>query len=646
MSKNDDFQIDGVSMGDDEPKAREQREQRSKRTPDETGDEKAPPRGLRLGMAGNRATVGGVSDAALNTIAEMFENGGTDTIGNLTYPLSAFKLLKLPKSRAIAYPTAVLVLTVGNVDLYYALIMDQPGNAMTRPQEDVGNSGRSYESLVLAEDMLTAPQRFEDELGRLVKAPLQAGYQTVPSSQTVVLAEGMTEAAKAVSAALLNNALDALSGTAEKLEATAKGEIGTGASLTPDSAINGTMVVTTEDVITTVEDSSGAVVRADAINRISFKERSKDDDNGDTFHQFPLAETAVAVDLWLTEDDYNSYSRHSRELRPFWKATLNATGFIRKEDTPMSLELILYQLMTLAPLTQDRSWCTLLRPKTRLKGAAGVVSPLVDLGWLQYYSPDENDARKVEIPDAISDMELADYLHGTVDEAITVTMTVNNAGQNTWAMLPLVEAACAATVEERTNNITTIYEAMQVLTGDRFSDLMERSDLSDYVKHPPVYNPGYLELVGTFVDDDGNTRALSEITVPAFATLMGDKPGAEDLVFEYQLTFETEQSGYGVDYNLSARKELLERVLRDVKVTGTAQPLVINPLFLEIGNEALEDTKLAPDVNGNLRMERTRRPGSLDFASSATTGIKSARRKRDRGNADRGRGRRVRGGRR
>ena len=499
-------------------------------------------------------------------------------------------------------------------------------------------------------DALITP---EDQMNNRMEARIEAAfpdteivivnYQVVLSELTRILATSNEVDNKVTNlvASIMNNAIDALSGTRERIIAELSNLSVTDVSLNPTSAQGGVRMEVLYDYPVTIErDGSGLPTPADVVGRIYFSSPRKDEYDQDQVDRQFLGSVSATLDLYLDEGDdtdhsrYGIMSRRDKGPQPFWQGVLDVRGLTGNPHFPFSLEQAIYQLAQITPLTNSHRWIRALTPRNAAANQTGVTNSLVDLGWLNYYNP-EQGAYVEDITANTPEEVLVDYLASVVRPDIAVGMTLPNSNDKSW-ILSIFEYIATADSIERQDLVSKLYRSINVLTGDRFLDLAQDTRLMDR-DYTPIIATGVKELIGVWTDDNGTVRPLSEWNVAAFATKLGDKQNAEDMVREYQMTFEA-NSGYSVDYQLATRFDILRRwATGTARVVGTAEKHVFDTEFLAILSEAITDTSLDPFLTNADNLTRRQRVGHTMYRNHAASDLGHSGRRREDAYSGRGR---------
>lgn len=610
-----DFELDQSALGgqprqqhhqQQEPLEREQpRTERSNNNDDWTG--------LKLGdMAQQqyRAQVGGISDAALQTMQSVFESVRDHESPTLPDAIkrNQFRLIPMNSHISGGNPVMLVTLPLNNVDrinktFVYVLVFEQNSTQQTTPRTW---NREQYDGLVLPEDMLN--QRFVKRL----ETQLDSGNEiTIVNSQVITheLTHALTVANEAdgqavkIVASILNNAIDALSYQRDMLIARMNGRSSVDVALCPQAVDNGGRIeVQYEYPTVQKQDTSGLPIRADIAANVKYSLPTRDEWDQTQHERFPLGTVSAAIDLYLDFDQAKGLgSRFGKMVEdvPFWTPVLDITSIGGDSVAPHSMEHALYLIAQMALQTNDYRWARALRPKVVNKLEKGSLEPLIDLGWMNFYNPNEELAGYVDgISVNITDEQLGDFLTTVVNPEVAIGMTVGSSSEKSWTTALFEEIAKCDNKNERQRLISSLYTAANTLTDGIFSDYVdENTDLKDPNYSPVIYS-GSSELIGVWVDDNANIRSLSEWNVLALASQLGDRNEAKELVYEYQRTFvDTERT---TDYNLAVRYDILRRsVCPTARVIGTAPKLILDPLFVETLSRAISRTSLDP-VSSNI----------------------------------------------
>lgn len=637
-----DFQVD-----DDNVKPTKPSEGRSSRRSEESVSEQPRTAGFQLSQLSAsqyRAGIGGISDAALQTLIRVFEGAKDHESPSLSEQIrrDQFKLLPLISHTNGTNPALLVTLSLGNdrikQTLVYVIVIEQAGAIQTRSLTD---QRESYESLILPEDQLNNRyyDRIRAQLADSANSVAVIGSQVILAETTQVLTQqnGDTDPyAKGVVASILNNAIDALSGYREKVLAATNGSVATPVSITPDSVGDGDRIEVVYDYpVMQEKDTSGLPIRQDIAANVYYSHATRDDLDNKVHDRIPLGSVTASMDLYLDDGDSDQRSRFgsawSRRTQqdPFWQAVLDVTSVGGKSAVPYNLELAQLLLAQMAPQTNEYRWIRALRPRATAANQKGVLDSLVDLGWLNFYNPTAEEACYVgDIGPNVTDDALVDYLSQVIRPEISLGLTIPSSGDKSW-VLSLFERIALTEGKERQKFVEMLYASANVLTGGKFMEYAEEAGITD-TAYSPIITTGTRELNAVWTDNHGNLRSGSEWNVLAFATQVGDKKGAQDLVRDYQLTFETQRSGRSVDFNLSARWDMLRRfVCPTIRPVGTSEKLIIDLTYLEVLSKALSKTSLDPYITNADAMHRRQRAGNTAYRDHAGSNIGSNSRRRD-----------------
>lgn len=624
---------------------------RSSRTKDTRDDEKPRTGGFKLSQLSSsqyRAGIGGISDAALQTLIRVFESAKDHESPSLNDAIrrDRFKLLPLISHNTNVNPALLVTLPLTHDrvkdTLVYVVVIEQSGAVQTRSLTDLRES---YESLILPEDQLTQRyyERIKAQLADSDNRVVIVGSQVILAETTQILTQpGETDsAAKGVVANILNNAIDALSGYREKTLASVNGTVATPVSITPDSIDDGDRIEVVYDYpVTQDKDTSGLPIRADLCAQVYYSHPTRDELDLKTHDRMPLGVVTAAMDLYLDDGDMDTRSRFGsafnrrNQSEPFWQGVMDVTSVGGTSAVPFNLELAQLLLAQMAQQTNEYRWIRALRPRSVASNQKGVMEPLVDLGWLNHYNPVAEEAGYVsDIGPNVSDEALVEYLAQVIRPEITLGLTIPSSGDKSWVM-SLFERIALSEGKERQRYVEMLYASANVLTGGIFMEEAEEAGIMS-TSFSPVVTTGTRELVSVWTDVNGNLRSGSEWNVAAFATALGDKKGAEDLVRDFQLTFETARSGRSVDYNLSARYDMLRRfVCPSIRPVGTSEKLIIDLKYMEVLSVSLAQTSLDPYITNADAMHRRQRAGGTAYRQYAGSDVGRNNRRRDDGNGD------------
>lgn len=644
--------VRGYTQSDEAP--RQPREDRSAyQSRDRDNRDNRPAQvGLNLSqLAGMqmRTSIGGISDAAMQTITSVFESAKDHETVNIPMQVrrNQFKTVPITGHASGQDPALLVSLSLQHDNLphtlVYVLLLEQPDAVQ---QTRTLTEGREqFDALITPEDQMNNRMHARIEAAFPNTEIVIVNYQVVLSELTRVLANSseVNNKVTGLVASIMNNAIDALSGTRERIIAEMSGLSVTDVSLNPTSAQGGVRMEVLYDYPVVIEkDGSGLPTPADVVGRVYFSNPRKDEYDQDQVDRQFLGSVSATLDLYLDEgrDDDNSryglMSRRDNAPQPFWQGVLDVRGLTGNPHFPFSLEQSIYQLAQITPLTNSHRWIRALTPRNAAANQTGVTNSLVDLGWLNYYNPNPEQAAYVEDITANTPEEvLVDYLASVVRPDIAVGMTLPNSNDKSW-ILSIFEYIASAESLERQDLVSKLYRSINVLTGDRFLDIASNTALMDR-DYTPIIATGVKELIGVWTDDKGNVRPLSEWNVAAFATKLGDKQNAEDMVREYQMTFEA-NSGYSVDWQLATRFDILRRwATGTARVVGTAEKHVFDTEFLSILSDAISGTSLDPFLTNADNLTRRQRAGHTVYRNHAASDLGHVGRRRDEGLAGRAR---------
>lgn len=609
----------------------------------------------QLSQSQFRAGIGGISDAALQTLIRVFETANDHESPSLNENIrrDRFKLLPLISHNTNVNPALLvtLPLTSDKISdtLVYVVVIEQSGAVQTRSMTDMREP---YESLILPEDQLTARyyERIKAQLQDQNNRVVIVGSQVILAETTQVLTHGVNETdthAKSIVASILNNAIDALSGYREKAIARATGGVATPVSITPDALDDGDRIEVVYDYpVTQEKDTSGLPIRADISAAVFYSHPTRDELEIKTHDRMPLGVVTASMDLYLDDSDVDTRSRFGsafsrrKETEPFWQAVMDVSSVGGTSAVPFNLELAQLLLAQVAQQTNDYRWIRALRPRAVATSQKGVLEPLVDLGVLNLYNPISEEACYVnDLGPNVSDEALVEYLAQVIRPEISLGLTIPSSGDKSWVM-SLFERIALSEGKDRQRYVEMLYSSANVLTGGAFMEIAEEEGILS-TSFSPVTTTGTRDLISVWTDNNGNLRSGSEWNVAAFATALGEKAGAQDMVRDFQLTFETERSGRSVDYNLSTRYDMIRRfVCPSLRPVSTSEKLIIDLKYMAVLSEALSTTSLDPYITNADAIHRRQRAGSTAYRQYAGRDIGRNNRRRDE-HGDGGRNRSI-----
>lgn len=603
-----------------------------------------------LARTQNRASMGGVSDAALAVMIETFEKKqkAFEPVGVPDQARrSKFKLVPLDTNMSGEENPALLVclpLEIAGKQsvLVYILLIEKDGDNVTRPMTE---RGETYDALILPEDQLTKSFRevVEDQVSNIGKGDVViVGSQVILADTVATLTE--KDSVKRIEA-IFDNALDAVSGYRENILSYVGGKRSSEGRITPELMGDGARLEVSFDYTgKQIVDTSGLPIRSDSLTQLYYSPRSRDRDR--VTGRTHLGEVRAGLDMFVSynSDDEDGARFGSRRRRrrdrddrdqPFWQAVLNVNSIATGRGIPYSLEMAQLLLAQVALQSNNYRWASILRPKQML---AGGLKPVMSLGHLYLMHPDEElagVADDVNSPN-ISDDDLGDFLDMTVHPDIIFGMTVPSSGEKSW-ILSIFEKIAMADLnrEHRTCEKLRdqLFSSADTLTDSYFREALE--DIHGDAKLVPVKTTGSRILLGTWIDTNGNTRDLREWNVPAVAAEVGEKN--LDLVYDFQATFSDRR--HSPEYNLAQRYAILKRFVPGIHVSGTCEQLALSGAYMEALSQSLDQVDMSPITSTNDGLNTRHRVGSFAFRDFAVSDIGFQRQRRD----DRD-GRRRRGG--
>lgn len=631
----------------EEPR-REERQTRRDRDDREEGEERAftiADIGRTLNV---RPSSGGLSDAALSALMAAFEKNKAFDKPNLPDAIKRdrFKVIPLDGSLAKSSLNSLLVtlpivIGAGKATLVYVLTIEPSGGHGTRSQVD---RGTTYDAIVLPEDQLaTKPYKraIEDQVSGLNKDAkvVVIGSQVLLSS---VVAKLNKEENSAVVDRIFDNALDALCGYRENLVDKAGGSRNSAFRISPKMiGRTGRLETTWNYSGQPGEDSSGQPIRSDCTGNLFYSEASNEDDN--QYDRTPMGEIRAGIDLFLADNREQSsgpsFSRRRKsqeEGEPFIQAVLNITSIAPAPNFPFSLELALLLLAQANLQSNDYRWASQLRPRTAISNpdATGVMKPTSNINCLHLLNPNRDFAKIFDdVSPNMDDNDLSDYLAFTVFPKLAIGMMIPSSGEKSSVLSIFESIATTRDTDVARRHTKTLFEAADVLSGNRFSRAYK--DLAGSTDVAPVRSMGTRQLIGTWVDNQGNVRDLREWNVQSLLTEVGEKN--IDLVTDFQYTYENDRNT--VDFCLAERLGYLQKVVPGIRVTTTAPLLGFEPDFLEALSRSLDAADMSSYMTAEGGLNTRRHVGGSNWSQLATSDIGISRRRgSDRTTADRGRG--------
>jgi len=631
----------------EEPR-REERNTRRDRDDREEGEERAftiADIGRTLNV---RPSSGGLSDAALSALMAAFEKNKAFDKPNLPDAIKRdrFKVIPLDGSLAKSSLNSLLVtlpivIGAGKATLVYVLTIEPAGGHGTRSQVD---RGTTYDAIVLPEDQLaTKPYKraIEDQVAGLNKDAkvVVIGSQVLLSS---VVAKLNKEENSAVVDRIFDNALDALCGYRENLVDKAGGSRNSAFRISPKMiGRTGRLETTWNYSGQPGEDSSGQPIRSDCTGNLFYSEASNEDDN--QYDRTPMGEIRAGIDLFLADDREQSsgpsFSRRRKSQEdglPFIQAVLNITSIAPAPNFPFSLELALLLLAQANLQSNDYRWASQLRPRTAISNpdGTGVMKPTSNINCLHLLNPNRDFAKIFDdVSTNMDDNDLSDYLAFTVFPKLAIVMMIPSSGEKSSVLSIFESIATTRDTDVARRHTKTLFEAADVLSGNRFSRAYK--DLAGSTDVAPVRSMGTRQLIGTWVDTQGNVRDLREWNVQSLLTEVGEMN--IDLVTDFQYTYENDRNT--VDFCLAERLAYLQKVVPGIRVTTTAPLLGFEPDFLEALSRSLDAADMSSYMTAEGGLNTRRHVGGSNWSQLATSDIGISRRRgSDRTTADRGRG--------
>lgn len=649
MSDNDDFQTRGQAQPDQGRQRAESQNTDRQTQREQPAREESARRGsgmtlADLGRVNARPGFGGLSDAALASMIEAFN----DNLKTFDKPVpeainrKRFRVLPLDQNTARSSLSSLLVVLPTEVagkmyTLVYVLLIEQPGGAALRPMND---RGENFDALILPEDALT--DRYMGVIRDQV-APLQAGSTFVMVGHQVLLSSTVAaitdKEGQAVIGSIYDNALDAICGVRENLVDAATGK------RNDEMRINPNMVARTDRLEVSFDysgkpgkDTSGLPIRTDVLAQLFYSAAQPEEQ--DMYSRSLLGEVRAGLDLFLTDDGVDTSrpsfgsrrrgSRKEEDNEPFFQAVYNITSINSPPGVPYSLELAQLLIAQVALQTNDNRWANVLRPRATI---GGNMKPAFQPSHLHLLNPDKELRAVVsDVSQNMSDADLYDFLDVTVKPNIAIGMSVPSSGEKSW-VLGIFERIATSEPRLQAQLIKTLFESADVLTGNKFSAIYD--ELSNGTNPVPVTTTGTRVYIGTWTDPDGNVRDLREWNVPAVLTAVGAKN--PELAMDFQWTFEDPR--HSVDYSLAQRHDILSRFVPGLHEVGTCELLKFNPIYIQALSESLAEANMASLPTSSDGLQSARRVGNSGFSDYATSDIGRSRR---RSNETEGRGGRRR----
>lgn len=241
---------------------------------------------------------------------------------------------------------------------------------------------------------------------------------------------------------------------------------------------------------------------------------------------------------------------------------------------------------------------------------------------LTYEVVNQTDEKFEDIPEVLDDNEWASLTEQLLrPDQNFVTVLIDETGINTQQQKLLVNAT------DRDNPSREMYADMLVGAGDnltqnRFLDALDHANVNPSDIGIKLDQP---VLLGTWVDSNGQIRALSEIDVYAITTAFGQKDPRVVLDWERCMTDTT--------LPLEMRLAKMEEIIGDFTggsytVTGHASAILLNTQWLFALTNAAEAAGMVTSADGIYQDTRFRR----GFQSNYATGNYNGKAFRPRGN--------------
>ncbi len=594
-----------------------------------------------IGITQAYTTVGGMNDSVINEFKKVLENAGKDDAPGTRPELKRekFKLVAVPPSRFTSDAPSMLVTLAGQINndrvtFIYVLLFERPGPQVRRQIEDRHDR---YDALVLPENI---SPKYAEEIRKRVSEPgarvVMVGSQVVPASLTAKIDPNKDNESLVVP--ILNNAFNAICTLFEDYERSATGRKDVGKRITPSALGKGQRLEVRYDHSgQVVTDTSGLPVAADIVADLSIS--IADDESGGrerTYFQQQVMKVSASIDLYVTDperenDRGRGYSRRDRDrIVPFLQPVLNITQISPATSTmPYNLGSVLLALDTIIQQTNDLKWSRGLQPRPFVEGSSQRRRQILNLGYIPTLNPDDRNAVPIDLSPDMTDDDIFEFLDAHLVDRVAVGMIISKTGDRSW--VSGFFSALAADPRDRRLQEILIREA-DILTGGRFSEFADRADLfkGDVVSMIPTK-----ALIGTWRDEDGNERALTEWNVATVRSYLKNSPRADEIAADFQRTFE--DTTRSIDANLAERFDILNRFVPEVRVLATGDMVVLSDLFMEVLSESIAAARMdAVPVAGDAGIQRNR-PTGLGYGDYAGRDM-GARSNRREGGRGRGRG--------
>ena len=605
-----------------------------------------------MGRAFNvRPTSGGLGDVALQRLIQAFDANKTFDKPNVPEAIrrDRFKILPLDGALARSSLSSVLVVlptTIGssNYTLVYVLTIENASGVQTRQSTD---RGESYDALVLPEDQLGTKayrEAIEDQVrGLLQNSKIQVvGKQVLLASVVGKLGDVDSKTPSPIVDRIFDNVLDALCGVRENIVDRISGKRNSQIRLNPNMIGKGARLETSWDNSGKPgEDSSGLQIRSDVTATLYYSEASRDDD--ERYDRTPMGEIRAGLDLVLVDSSGGEdrgrrrgrgRGRNSRDqLEPFWQGVMNVNSIAPAGNFPFSLELAQLLLAQIAVQSNDNRSANLLRPRAAIAApGGGTMAPTSHIENLMLLHPDKDLAKVYDdVSQNMTDDELLDYLDITVLPDLAFGLTIPSSGEKSWVLSIFERIATSKDRDEVKALVNVLFDSADVLTDGHFRREWKKLVGSDSDR-VPVESLGTRVLIGTWVDDKGNTRDLREWNVQSMLTSYGEKNA--DRAADFQYTFEDTYHGLG--YNLAERYRMQQQVVPGIRVVDTAEMIAFDPDYVEALSISLDLANMSSYQTSSDGLNARRHAGNSRYSSLSTSDVGVVRRRgSDRDSRDR-----------
>ena len=594
----------------------------------------------------SRARIDTMRNVVGKELVDLFNEVTTDaaTGGN------EFRCTLVEENATMQLPAFVMLVetAIGGelISFYQVVGIENTATQRTRRISDdyveYGERRREYDFPILAEDIMKQ-QRWQEAVRNAAKrlAPKSGSVEDIGSSFTIPLdyLDGKSEAEVAADCTgILQRLMD---GLANRLELAQVSVMGLNSQVAkevfksrPNPATvsdGGKWTLGLDYTRKPVMDILGNPIRSDLAVNLSWSDgrnRSRrdnydmvDDEFNDLDGQLATV-TAVAIDSFLSP---NSDLRGFDDDGEFIQMILNITEITPVENIPYSLGWAALSIAGVAQTIPTRAFINAAIGRSQTK-----YESLERLGNLHLLNPIPEDREVSNIGSNSTNDELSRWLNYTVDDSVHIGMNVNNTSPYGAVNGIFSQIAYSEDKDQRDELIKLLYGEIDVVTGGAFSDIVEEEDYTGSPCRPVEAS----QLVGTWIDADGNKRDIQEWNVPAMLQVHVDDPVlAYDRAMDMHDTYFPVESTT-IDFDLARRLDLINEAIGGggVHVRGTSDMIQFDDEFIRILTAAMIESRMVPALNESVRTMGRGRTGS-NYSGSGLSEL--ARPRRDR----RGRGR-------